>query len=92
MTGGMVSLGPPVGGVVVFAHECEKIIEPKTSAMGMIGKNLDRNLFIFNILNICPYYALDAFYLFKLLCELFEVTHVMDIQVYISFKHSVFST
>ena len=48
ITGGIVSLGPPLGGVVVFAHECENIIAPNTSAIGINGKNLDRNLFIFN--------------------------------------------
>jgi len=47
MTGGMVSFGPPLGGVVVFAHECENMTVPKTRAMGIMGKNLDRNLFMF---------------------------------------------
>lgn len=28
MTGGIVSLGPPLGGVVVLAHECENSIMP----------------------------------------------------------------
>jgi hypothetical protein len=48
ITGGMVSFGPPLGGVVVFAHECENIIDPNTRAMGRIGKNFDMNLFIYN--------------------------------------------
>ena len=47
MSGGIVSFGPPLGGVVVFAHECENIIVPSTKAMGIAGKNLDINLFIF---------------------------------------------
>ena len=46
MTGGIVSFGPPVGGVLVLAHECENSIVPSTMPIGIIGKNLDRNLFI----------------------------------------------
>ena len=44
--GGIVSLGPPLGGVVVFAHECENIIDPSMMTTGMTGKNFDRNCFI----------------------------------------------
>ena len=46
--GGIVSLTPPDGALVVFAHECENIIEPSTSATGMTGKNLD-NILLFII-------------------------------------------
>ena len=46
MTGGIVSFGPPVGGVVVFAHECENISDAKMPRTGIIGKNLFRNFFI----------------------------------------------
>ena len=41
-----MSLGPPVGGVVVFAHECENIVIPSIRATGMAGKNLDIYLLI----------------------------------------------
>ena len=37
MTGGIVSLSPPLGGVVVLAHEWENIIAPRTSATGTAG-------------------------------------------------------
>ena len=42
----MVSFGPPLGGVVVFAHECENIIDPNTTTPeGLaLGDNLDRVL------------------------------------------------
>lgn len=40
MTGGMVSFLPPLGGVVVFAQEGEKNIEPNTRATGTAGISL----------------------------------------------------
>ena len=46
MTGGMVSLSPPLGGVVVFAQEWENIIAPKTKATGMPGMSFSNILFI----------------------------------------------
>ena len=49
MTGGMVSFGPPVGGVVVFAHECENMAIPRIIDTGIIGKNLLRNFFIYTL-------------------------------------------
>jgi hypothetical protein len=52
MNGGIVSLGPPLGGVVVFAHEYENIIDPSTIPIGMAGKNLDKNFFITFLLNL----------------------------------------
>ncbi len=45
--GGIVSLAPPVGAWVVFAHECENIIDPSTMATGMTGKNLLIIFFIY---------------------------------------------
>ena len=47
MTGGMVSFGPPVGGVVVFAHEGEKTIIARMMATGIRGRYVFRILFIF---------------------------------------------
>jgi hypothetical protein len=48
ITGGIVSLGPPLGGVVVLAHEWEKIIAPRIKATGTPGINILSNFFIFN--------------------------------------------
>ena len=46
MTGGIVSFGPPVGGVVVLAQECENITEPSTSRIGIAGSRFVSFLFI----------------------------------------------
>ena len=46
MTGGIVSLSPPLGGVVVLAQECENIIAPSTNATGIPGMSLSICLFI----------------------------------------------
>jgi hypothetical protein len=35
--GGMVSLGPPLGGVVVLAQECENIIDASMIVTGTAG-------------------------------------------------------
>jgi hypothetical protein len=50
MTGGMVSLGPPLGGVVVFAHEGENIIVPIIMATGTAGIKISNSLFFISIL------------------------------------------
>lgn len=42
-------MGPPLGGVVVFAHEWEKIIVPMMSATGIPGINIFSKRFIFNL-------------------------------------------
>ena len=47
--GGMVSLAPPVGAWVVFAHECENSTEPRIRATGTAGTSLGNNLFQFII-------------------------------------------
>jgi hypothetical protein len=91
MTGGMVSFGPPLGGVVVFAHECEKIILPNIIAIGMAGRIPDIILFISIQLNICPYDTLYSLDLLEFPYKLVEVTHVMDIKVNITVKDSIFS-
>ena len=41
ITGGIVSLGPPLGGVVVFAQECENITDASTAPTGTAGKYLE---------------------------------------------------
>ena len=46
MEGGMVSFSPPVGAWVVFAQECENIVDRMMIAAGIKGKNLERNFFI----------------------------------------------
>ena len=46
--GGMVSFGPPVGGVVVLAQECEKKAPPNIRAAGTSGMRF----FIFIIINL----------------------------------------
>lgn len=56
MTGGIVSLSPPLGGVVVLAHEWENIIAPRTSATGTAGISFLYILHLF--LHICAYHAL----------------------------------
>ena len=38
-TGGMVSLSPPEGGVVVLAQPCGNISEPSMSAAGISGNS-----------------------------------------------------
>ena len=40
MTGGIVSFGPPLGGVVVLAHECENIIVHKMIRTGIPGTSI----------------------------------------------------
>ena len=45
-TGGIVSLNPPVGAWVVFAQEWENMEEMITTAAGIRGRNLVRDLFI----------------------------------------------
>ena len=40
MTGGIVSFGPPLGGVVVLAQECENITCTNMAATGMAGRSL----------------------------------------------------
>ena len=52
ITGGIVSFGPPLGGVVVFAHECENITEPRMKATGMIGSRLLKYFFMFYIIRV----------------------------------------
>ena len=47
ITGGIVSFGPPLGGVWVFAQECENMVDPMITDIGMIGKSAFRILFIF---------------------------------------------
>ena len=59
MTGGMVSLSPPLGGVVVFAQEWENIIAPKTKATGMPGMSFSNILFIKYIVCIISLYPTD---------------------------------
>lgn len=76
MTGGIVSLGPPLGGVVVFAQECENIIVPKMIPTGMIGKYFSNILFI---LQVSSDYALDTLDLLKLLHQFIQVTHIVYI-------------
>ena len=41
-TGGMVSLGPPEGGVVVLAQPCGNMSEPSMRAAGMSGSSFFR--------------------------------------------------
>lgn len=80
MTGGIVSFGPPLGGVVVFAHEWENIIDPKMNATGIIGQNADNNFFIiFFSLKVCPYDTLNSFDLLQLSYKLFKVSHIIYI-------------
>ena len=89
ITGGIVSLAPPLGGVVVFAHECEKIMLPKIISTGTPGISILSILFIFNILQVCSNNISYAFYLLKLSDKLFKIGHVMYIKIYISVKDSV---
>jgi hypothetical protein len=42
----MVSFGPPLGGVVVLAHECENIMLPNMMLTGIAGQNLFSIFFI----------------------------------------------
>ena len=49
ITGGIVSLGPPLGGVVVLAQECENITEPRTNDTGIMGSRLLKNFFIYDV-------------------------------------------
>jgi hypothetical protein len=42
----MVSFGPPLGGVWVFAQECENIVDPMIIDIGIKGKSDLRILFI----------------------------------------------
>ena len=46
ITGGMVSLSPPVGGVVVLAQPWEKVTLMSTMATGIRGKYFERNFLI----------------------------------------------
>ncbi len=45
-TGGSVSLSPPVGACVVFAHEGWNTDKTNSAAAGIRGKNFERKFFI----------------------------------------------
>jgi hypothetical protein len=49
ITGGIVSLGPPDGGVWVFAHECENIVDPMMKSTGISGNMCLKIFLIFPI-------------------------------------------
>ena len=103
--GGIVSFGPQLGGVVVFAHECEKIMLPSTIATGIIGKNLSRNflisvcllqffLFVNELrdLELRSYYTVYARNLLELLDNAVQVVDVADIKVDESVKDTILSS
>jgi predicted cation transporter len=87
-----VSLGPPVGGVVVFAHECENITVPMITETGIIGNNLAKNFFIRFVLKVTLTYSFNARNLTQALDKFVKSFNIMYIQVNEAVKYAVFST
>lgn len=63
----------------MFAHECENIVEPMITAIGIIGKSAFRILFIIFLLKFCSGYAVDALDVLELHNQVLEVVDVMHI-------------
>ena len=94
ISGGNVSFGPPLGGVVVLAQECENIIIPRIIVTGIAGSRFISFFFIYFVLlfslNICSDHALNAFYLLQPSDQLFQIPHVVYIKVNMSFEYAIF--
>ena len=79
ITGGMVSFGPPLGGVCVFAHECENAVDPMMSARGMSGSNLFMNFFILFLLEFCSCHTFDSLDVLELHDKVLKIVDIMHI-------------
>lgn len=91
--GGIVSFGPPLGGVVVLAHECEKIIVARMITTGTAGIRYDNILclfILFMILKVCPCYFFKSLDPMKFLNQVLKIIHVVDVQVDESVEYSIF--
>ena len=89
----MVSFGPPLGGVVVFAHEWENIIEQRIIVTGIAGQIDDNILCLFillMILKVCPCYFFKSLDPMKFLNQVLKIIHVVDVQVDESVEYSIF--
>ena len=74
-------MGPPLGGVVVLAHECEKIIDPSMNATGIAGHKYDNTFFIicFIPLQFLSDNLLYTFDLMYLPDQIFKIVHIVYI-------------
>lgn len=80
ITGGIVSFGPPLGGVVVLAQECEKIIDPRMIATGMAGHIADIIFFIILILlKVFPIYTFYSIDFLESPDQILKIVHIIYI-------------
>ena len=82
-TGGMLSLGPPLGAAVVLAQECEAIQKKTVSSMSTMVV-----IFLF-IINIYSTYVFNSFDLPDIIYQSIQVASVVDIQIYVAFKNLI---